>query len=198
MSSTGLAEMFFRSIKVIINKVRKLKYSFLSENMNIDGYHVQYQPVLFKGSGLIQFKGNVCLGWPDSPFFFSGYSYIEARNPGTKIIINDGTMINNSVIIIGAGEGISIGENVLIGYNCEIIDSDFHDLSPNPEKRKNGNIKTKKVVIENNVFIGNNCSILKGVTIGENSVIANSSVVVRSIPPNVIAAGNPCKIVRYL
>lgn len=87
---------------------------------------------------------------------------------------------------------------MLIGFNCEILDSDFHDLSPIPDKRKNGKAKMGKVVIENNVFIGSNCSILKGVTIGENSVIANSSVVVRSIPPNVIAEGNPCRIVKNL
>jgi len=185
-------------LRVLFNKVRMLKYSLLSENRNICGHPLKHQPVLFKGSGSIKFVGIVNLGWPSSPFLYSGYSYLEARNPETTIIINDGTFINNNVVIIGEGEGITIGKNVLIGFNCEILDSDFHDLSPIPEKRKNGKAKMGKVIIEDNVFIGNNCSILKGVTIGENSVIANSSVVGKSIPPNVSAAGNPCRMVRNL
>ena len=78
----------------------------------------------------------------------------------------------------------------------EVYDSDFHDL--HPERRMNGEPKTAPVVIGSNVFVGSNARILKGVTIGDNSVIANSSVVVHSIPPNVIAGGNPARVLEPL
>jgi len=85
---------------------------------------------------------------------------------------------------------------VLIGTNVEIIDSDFHML--NPLNRLNGTPKMGKVVIHNNVFIGSNVKILKNLFIGENSVIANGSIVTKNIPDNVVAGGNPCKVIRNL
>ena len=69
----------------------------------------------------------------------------------------------------------------------------------NPENRFCGkNIIKKDVIIENNVFIGNNVTILKGVIIGKNSVIGSNSVVCKSIPNNVIASGNPAKVIKEL
>jgi len=58
------------------------------------------------------------------------YGYIDARNIVSKIAIGDNVHINNSVFICSEGEGIEIGENTLIGINCQIMDSDFHDLDP--------------------------------------------------------------------
>ncbi|MBP6585915.1 MAG: hypothetical protein KA215_09645 [Flavobacterium sp.] len=75
------------------------------------------------------------------------------------------------------------------------MDNDAHHLASN--KRHESSI-SKEIVIENNVFIGSNVTILKGVTIGENTVIGNGSVVTKSIPKNVIAAGNPAHVIREL
>ena len=82
------------------------------------------------------------------------------------------------------------------GINCQIIDSDFHDLDP--KRRMTGIPKTAKVVIGKNVFIGNNVSILKGVTIGDNSIIGNGAVVTKSFPANTIVVGNPAKFLKYI
>ena len=60
------------------------------------------------------------------------------------------------------------------------------------------NVIKKDVIIENNVFIGNNVTILKGVVIGENSVIGSNSLVCKSVPNNVIASGNPVKVIREI
>jgi len=76
------------------------------------------------------------------------------------------------------------------------MDSDFHDLSP--EGRHFGPASAEPVVIEDNVFIGSRAIILKGVTIGRDSVIGAGSVVTRSIPPRTVAAGNPAKVLRPL
>ena len=76
------------------------------------------------------------------------------------------------------------------------MDSNGHDL--HPEKRICGSPKTKKVSIGRNVFIGNNVTILKGVAIGDKTVIANGSIVTKSMPPDVIAGGQPCKILKEI
>jgi acetyltransferase-like isoleucine patch superfamily enzyme len=86
---------------------------------------------------------------------------------------------------------VTIGNNVIIGAFCTLIDNDFHN--PDPNKRKT--IVAKPIVIEDNVFLGFNCFVLKGVTIGKNSVIGANSVVISNIPPNSFAMGNPCKII---
>ena len=68
----------------------------------------------------------------------------------------------------------------------------------NIDKRNEGNPDSFPVYIGENVFIGSNVSILKGVEIGDNSVIGNGSVVTKNIPKNVVAAGNPAKVIRNL
>lgn len=92
--------------------------------------------------------------------------------------------------VIGSFLEIIIENNVRCGANTLITDSDWHDDS------RVG--IAKPVIIEEGVWLGLNVVVLKGVTIGKNSVIGAGSVVVKDIPANVIAAGNPCKIVRRL
>jgi len=113
------------------------------------------------------------------------------------ISIGDHCRINNNCTIVSEGGGIEIGPYCLVGTNVEIYDSDFHALDP--VKRRTGDAQSIfPVRIGVNVFIGSNVRILKGVNIGDNSVIANSAVVVDSIPPNVIAGGNPARILNPL
>jgi len=92
---------------------------------------------------------------------------------------------------------ITIGDRVLVGANCDIIDTDFHPLLP---EARNAGLPASKapIVIESDVFIGANCIVLKGVTIGRGSVIGAGSVVTMNIPAGVIAAGNPARVIRSL
>ncbi|RYE17954.1 MAG: acyltransferase [Sphingobacteriaceae bacterium] len=105
--------------------------------------------------------------------------------------------ISNSTI--ACYDKITIGDNVMIGGSVKIWDTNFHSL--NPLIRVSGNdddIKTAPVEICDYAFIGANSIIMKGVTIGRNSIIAAGSVVVKNIPDNVLAGGNPCKIIKYI
>lgn len=111
--------------------------------------------------------------------------------PGAEIVIGNNTGASGAVII--ATNSIRIGDNVLIGANCAIFDSDFHNLDP--AKRNEHDSTSKPIVIEDNVFLGFSCFVLKGVTIGKNSVIGANSVVMTDIPPDSIAMGNPCKVI---
>jgi len=115
-----------------------------------------------------------------------------------KIIIGDGTGLNGTSIT-ARSKAVNIGRNVMIAPNVIIMDSDFHKMWP-PEERTTieSMDEDSDVNIEDNVWIGANCIILKGVRIGENSVIAAGSVVTRDIPGNALAAGTPAKVIKEL
>lgn len=92
---------------------------------------------------------------------------------------------------IGCFKEIKLGNNVRCGANTTITDSDWHLDDP-----RVGN--PKPVIIEDNVWLGTNVTVLKGVIIGENSIIGAGSIVTSSIPKNVIAGGNPCKVIKSI
>lgn len=94
-----------------------------------------------------------------------------------------------SGITIGCFKSIKIGNKVRCGANSIITDSDWHsdDYRVGPPK---------PVVIHDNVWLGYGVTVLKGVEIGENSVVGAGSVVTSSIPADVIAAGNPCRVIK--
>ena len=148
-----------------------------------------------------------------------------SRKPGARIILEDGSTLNTApwsnplndgrLTVLAAGPGaiihlhrnagvsssrliayqeISIGEGSLVGAGCLLCDSDMHEIplaSAHP-------IQVAPIHIGARVFIGANCTILKGVTIGDGAVIGASSVVRRDIPPGVLAAGNPAAVIRKL
>lgn len=106
-----------------------------------------------------------------------------------KIIIGENCGFSGT--IIGAFKSITIGNNVKCGANTLITDSDWHLDDP-----RSGT--PQDVLIEENVWLGVNVTVLKGVTIGKNSVIGANSLVNKNIPANVIAAGNPCRIIKNI
>jgi acetyltransferase-like isoleucine patch superfamily enzyme len=114
---------------------------------------------------------------------------ITAFNAGAEIRIGENSGFSGTVL--AAFAGITIGHDVKCGANTLISDSDWH-----PEDPRSGS--PKPIIIGNRVWLGINSVVLKGVSIGENSVIGANSVVTKSIPANVIAAGNPCKVIRNI
>lgn len=111
----------------------------------------------------------------------------KAENANIKIGNNCGF----SGAAITSFVSVEIGSNVMCGANTFITDSDWH-----PEDHRSG--KPKAIKIGNNVWLGLNVVVLKGVVIGDNTVVGANSVVTKDLPPNVVAAGNPCKIIRSL
>jgi acetyltransferase-like isoleucine patch superfamily enzyme len=100
--------------------------------------------------------------------------------------------------VLCSAERITIGNNVGVGANTTIIDTDFHSFNP-VERLMNPLIaKTTPVTIEDGAFIGMNCLILKGVTIGQNSIVGAGSIVSRDVPPYAIVAGNPAQVIKVL
>jgi acetyltransferase-like isoleucine patch superfamily enzyme len=109
---------------------------------------------------------------------------------GKRVYINRGVYVDASIFI-------EIADDVMIGPNCYITDHDHHYKSKDMLIRESG-LDEKETVIERNVWIGANVTILKGVRIGENSVIAAGSVVTKSIPSNSVAAGVPACVKKLI
>jgi acetyltransferase-like isoleucine patch superfamily enzyme len=118
-----------------------------------------------------------------------------ADRHGASITIGNKTRIHGTCI--HAYKSVTIGDNCLIAANCQIIDSNGHELSfDNVENRINTSSDGKPIVIEDCVWLGANTIVLPGVRIGRGSIVAAGSVVVNDVPPMVIAAGNPARTVR--
>ena len=114
----------------------------------------------------------------------------ENLNIGEDVDIALGVLITTS-----KSAGVTIGDRTLIGYRTQII-SGNHVI---PQKRKRifeAGHEGKSVSIGNDVWIGANCLILPGVTIGEGAVVGGGSVMTKSVEPFTIVAGNPAKIIR--
>ena len=79
-----------------------------------------------------------------------------------------------------------------------IADTSFHSVEPHNKRYRRDSAMAEKIVVERNVFIGMNTIILKGETIGENTVAGAVSIVTKNIPPNVIAARNPFKLIKEI
>lgn len=116
-----------------------------------------------------------------------------------RIIIGDNVGMSQTTIIANAD--VIIGNNVKIGGGGKIYTSNFHSLNFEyrriPEKDIEDR-RNKNVIIGNDVFIGAGTIILKGVRIGDRSIIAAGSVVSSSIPPDSIYGGNPAKFIRKI
>ena len=106
------------------------------------------------------------------------------------------SQICNHFTVVVEGPGVEIGSDVLIGSHVSIYDSDFHEIAP--DKRVGGTPKMGKVTIGDNVWIGDRVMILKGSSIGENSVVAAGAVVSGEFPANVVIGGVPAKVIREI
>lgn len=165
------------------------------------------------------FEGDVSFSKASSIFLIDGsekedvilgknvrmYGKLVSQNRG-KIKLGDMVQIGNNSII-GAVESIIIGEGTGIAHNVSIYDNNNHPVNPEDRKimrlsawdspyRKWRYSISKPIVIGKYVWVGANSRINKGVTIGDNSIVAANAVVTKDVPSNSIVAGNPAKIVK--
>ena len=113
---------------------------------------------------------------------------------GFNITIGNNFYTNFDCFMLDGNE-ISIGNNVLLGPRVGLYTANH---ATDPEERISGICYARPITIEDNVWIGAGVNIVGGVTIGKNSIIGAGSVVTKSIPPNSVAAGNPCKVIKSI
>jgi acetyltransferase-like isoleucine patch superfamily enzyme len=125
---------------------------------------------------------------------------------GGQIMIGDYCHVGPNTHI-WSGKLIKIGDRVLIGHNCNIFDNDIHPFDPlmrheqfkkiiTEGQPKDIKLNDQEVVIEEDVWIGANVTILKGVKIGRGAIVGANSLIVKDIPEDTIYAGNPGKYIR--
>lgn len=122
---------------------------------------------------------------------------LAAMSYGSEIIIGDHTGLSG--VVVFAAKSIRIGSHVRIGVNTVIYDTDFHSLDWKTRREDNSPQGfVSAVVIEDDVWIGGNSIILKGVHIGRGAVIGAGSVVTCDIPEGTVWAGNPAKFIKHI
>lgn len=145
------------------------------------------------GVPAINNQGQLLIG--DRVRLASGVSTLELSvGPHGTLQIGDRVLINHGCSI-GATKLVRIGERCNIGSQSILIDNAFHELDPD---RRDQQPDSAPVVLEDNVWLAARVIVLPGVTIGKNSVVGAGSVVTRDLPPDVLAAGIPAKVVRPL
>jgi len=152
-------------------------------------------PVRCYGQGTIVLGEEVRFGFRASMRLGNGEILLSTRTSEARISIGARAVLNNNCSIT-AKTYVEVGAECLLGVQVMISDFDAHAIDPAVRRSTEG--VSRPVRLERNVWIGNRVTILKGVSIGENSIIAAGAVVTKSVPPNVIAAGVPAKVVRHI
>jgi acetyltransferase-like isoleucine patch superfamily enzyme len=128
-----------------------------------------------------------------------GHKCMIIIRENAQLKIGDNVGMSGTTIV--CQKNVIIGNNVKIGANTCIYDTDFHSLNSHnrlDSKLDRKNTLKKEIFIDDNAFIGAHSTILKGVKIGKNSIVGACSVVTKNIPDNEIWAGNPAKFIREI
>lgn len=176
-------------------KITLYRYAW-SKTVTVNGRPNCKQPLLIRGRGTVLFDKGVSIGSKAYQGYLNTYGNFTLRGDGCQIRIGEKVALNNNVCLTADRASIYIGKGTVTGVNLSIHTSDRYNTDP--VLRHMDQRPTHTVIIGENVFIGDNVQILKGVKIGNNAVIGAGSVVTHSIPENVLAAGNPCCIIRTL
>jgi len=192
---------YLRMKDIVLSKF----YTFQARS--ILSYHkVRVKRIKIRGPLLFQFKGRSELKIGEGCVFLSGDRHCVSSSNPNKIVLwqNSKLFIGNncglSATSIACKFNISIGNNVKIGSGTILHDSDHHELDPERRRYDSEHVgeNLTGVIVEDDVFIGANCTILKNVRIGEGSIIAAGSIVTKEVPSGEIWGGVPARYLKKL
>lgn len=201
--------MLYKTLQIIMSvshKIHRRFWHYYTVTL-LKYYNVECVNPQFNGRIYLKLSSNKNISIGKNFYCNSGPAYCINSSAYTKIIVKPnarleiGENTGISSTVISCSNHIHIGNGVNIGFGSVIMDSNFHSTNPvlrgNREEKEN-DIRTCPVIIGDNVFIGAHSLILKGVEIGNNSIIAAGSVVTKSIPANEVWGGNPAKFIKKL
>ena len=178
------------------------KIKFASKNIQFG------KNLIVKGSIYLNINSNSQVKIGDNCNIKSGQNHNPiSRNIKTSITLEERAMleIGNSVglssVCIWVHDSVRIGNNVNIGADTIIMDSDAHSLDYLHRQNIDTDLlnkNNKEIIIGDDVLIGMRSMILKGVTIGDRSIIGSGSIVTRDVPPDTVVGGNPAKFIKNL
>ena len=192
--------LFSISLLRLFNSKLKSYFNFILPNLRfLISKRVFYyqlpscnQKTYLTGRGHIVFGENCVLGYKPGGFHRGGAIEFQVRYENSVIKIGNRVATNNNVFICAANR-IEIGDNTRIGQYVTMMDFEAHGIQPN-DRSKVGEIG--EIVIGTNVWLGNNVTILKNSSIGNNTIVATGAVVSGVFPSNVIIGGVPAKIIK--
>lgn len=174
----------------LISKYVQLKYRLLLRGRVEFGPNFRCsRKLIIKGPGKVIFGANV------NAWTHAECNIIITYNPGVTIKIGSNVRLNGAGL--QAKEGITIGDNCIIG-SALLVDTDFHSVEIDRATNPFAKVQSKPITVGNNVWLAGQTVVLKGTTIGDNSVVGFRAVVTQNVPENVVVAGNPARIVRHL
>lgn len=152
------------------------------EMLNIDGHFLHSTAVLCHKENVVQIEESHI------------NEYVLVRSPVAKLILGKNSHIGPFTVIFTGTHGITIGENVMIAPHCNLIEGS-HEYRKGPEipMMFAGNFSDGPIIIEDDVWIGANCTILHNVRIGKGSVIGANSLINKNVEPYSIMGGSPAK-----
>jgi acetyltransferase-like isoleucine patch superfamily enzyme len=197
---------FYRIIRFVLNKVSKFATKLISLSLfKVNKIHFKngFQSI---GIPFVSVQGTFKVG-KNFKINNTVYSNPIGRNHKCIFVVRKnaqliiGSNVGMSGTTIVCHKGITIGNNVKIGGNVCIYDTDFHSqdliMRRNPQDDMEKTIQ-EEITIADDVFVGAHTSILKGVSVGKNSIIGACSVVTKNIPANEIWGGNPARLIRKI
>lgn len=182
-----MSKLYFAIVLSLI----KLKSLILIAFYRFFGAKISFTAQFITKPSILGYLNNIIIGERSS---IHERVKILVNKEGLISIGNNTLISTNCNINSGVGE-IHIGNNVMIAANSYIINND-HNIYENLSPKLSGHI-TRNIVIEDNVWIGANCIVLKGVKIGEGAIIGAGSIVTKNVKPYSINVGNPCKFIKF-
>lgn len=174
--------------------------TYLPLHLKLRMHRVKYGRRVLGNSCNIINKGTIVIGnnvsinsFPNGEMFKVGFfAYFK----DSEIRIGDRCNLNGTIIF--CRKKIHIGDYCMFGAGVVVSDNSSHNASIDPIIRRTGKINEAPVIIEDNVWVGRRSIIMKGVTIGRNSIITPASVVIKDVLPNSLYGGNPAKFIKTL
>lgn len=176
--------------------VRAVSWYVVTKYRLLRGDRVQFGPhfranrkLIIRGPGRVIFGADV-----------NAWAH-EERNVivtyGRDVTVQIGANVRLNGVGLMAQRGIRIGDNCILGSTL-LVDTDFHSLRRDRATNPHAPVASAPIVVQNNVWLAGQTVVLKGVTIGANSVVGFRAVVTRDVPPDVVVVGNPARVVRQL